>query len=131
MGQLIVSLVLREVIIAFNVVFKNLITWPSANKMEMVMQTTFKILCGSPSLQGPLMVHIFLSPKLMEFYVKITFITKTIGYSVVCQAIVDDQNQFTNIFVGLPRSVNDSRVLRRSTIYYFAQSQGLFNANKG
>jgi hypothetical protein len=33
--------------------------------------------------------------------------------------------------VGLPRSVNDSKVLRRCTIYYFADYQGLFNANKG
>ncbi len=51
-GQLTVSLVLREVIIAFNVVFKNLITWPSENKMEMVMQASLKILCGPPSLGG-------------------------------------------------------------------------------
>ncbi len=78
-GQLIVSLVLREIIITFNVVFKNLIIWPSENKMEMVMQASFKILCGPPSLRGPLMVHIFLSLKLMEFYVKITFITKQEG----------------------------------------------------
>jgi hypothetical protein len=42
MGQLIVSLVVREVIIAFNIVFKNLITWPSGNKMEMVMQSSIK-----------------------------------------------------------------------------------------
>ncbi len=51
-GQLIVSLVLREVIIAFNVIFKNLITWPFGNKMEMVMQSSIKILCAPPSLQG-------------------------------------------------------------------------------
>ncbi len=49
-GQLTVSFVLREVIIGFNVVFKNLITWPFGNKMEMVMQVGFKILCGPPSI---------------------------------------------------------------------------------
>ncbi len=50
MGQSTVSLALREVIIAFNVVFKNLITWPSGNNMEMVMQASFKTLCGPPSI---------------------------------------------------------------------------------
>jgi hypothetical protein len=50
-GQSIVSLVLREVIITFNVVFKNLITWPFGNKMEMVIQVGFKTLCGPPNIQ--------------------------------------------------------------------------------
>jgi hypothetical protein len=58
------------------------------------------------------------------------FYHKTIRYSGVFQAIVDDQKQFTNIFMGLPGSVNEFRVVRRSTIYYFVQFQGLFNANK-
>jgi hypothetical protein len=49
-GQSTVSFVLREVVIAFNVVFKNLITWPFGNKMEMVMQVCFNILCGPPSI---------------------------------------------------------------------------------
>ncbi len=66
----------------------------------------------------------------MEFYVKINFTTKQQG-SVVCQAIVDDQKQFSNIFVGLQGTINDSKVFRRSTIYYYVQYQGLFNANKG
>ncbi len=75
------------------------------------------------------MVHIFLSWNLMELYVNITF-TTTRRYSVVCQAIVDYQKEFTNIFVGLLGSVNDSRVLRSSTICYFAELQWLFNMNK-
>lgn len=50
MGWFIVSLVLKEVIIVFNVIFKHLITWPPRNKMEMVMQG-FKTLCGLPSIQ--------------------------------------------------------------------------------
>jgi hypothetical protein len=57
-------------------------------------------------------------------------LSRKIGYNVVCEAIVDDQEQITSIFVGLPRSVNDSKVLRSSTIYYFAQPQGLFNAKR-
>jgi hypothetical protein len=49
-GQLIVSFVLKEVVIAFNVVFKNFITWPFGNKMEMVMQVGLKNLGGPPSI---------------------------------------------------------------------------------
>jgi adenylate kinase family enzyme len=52
------------------------------------------------------------------------------GYNVVCQAVINDQKQFTNIFVGFPRSVNDFRMFR-SLIYYFAQFQGLFSVDKG
>jgi hypothetical protein len=50
-GQSTISLVLRKVITTFNVVFKNLISRPYGNKMEMVMQG-FKTLCGLPSIQG-------------------------------------------------------------------------------
>jgi hypothetical protein len=52
MDQSTISLVLKGVIITFNVVFKNLITWPSGNKMEVVMQASFKTLCGPPSIHG-------------------------------------------------------------------------------
>ncbi len=81
--------------------------------------------------RGPLTVHIFSISKpngaLYEYY----FYHKTTRYNVVCQAIVIDQIQFPNIFMGLLRSVNDFRVLRRSTIYYFVKFQRPFNANKG
>jgi hypothetical protein len=126
-GQLTISLVFREVIITFNVVFKNPITWPFGNKMEMVMQVGFKTLCGPPSIQGAIDdTHFSISKPnrtLCEYY----FYHKTTRYNVVCQAIVNDQKQFTNIFVGLPGSVNDYKVLRRFKIYYFVQSQELLN----
>jgi hypothetical protein len=50
-GQSTISLVLRKVITTSNVVFKNLISWPSGNKMEMVMHS-FKTLCGLPNIRG-------------------------------------------------------------------------------
>jgi adenylate kinase family enzyme len=67
----------------------------------------------------------------MEFFVKMNFTTKTGGYNVVCQTIVNDQKQFTNIFVGLPRNVNDFRMFKRFVTYYFVQSQGFFDVDKG
>jgi adenylate kinase family enzyme len=67
----------------------------------------------------------------MDFFVKIFFTTKLGGYNVVCQTIVDDQKKFTNIFVGLPRSVNDFRMLKRFVTYYFVQSRGFFSVDKG
>jgi hypothetical protein len=83
------------------------------------MQVGFKILCGPQASRGPLTVHIFLSPNLMGPLCEYYFYHKTTGYNVVCQTIVVDQKQFTNIFVGPLGSVNDFRVVRRSTIYYF------------
>ncbi len=85
----------------------------------------------SPKPQGTIDGTHFSISKIDGVLCEDYFYHKTRGYNVVCQVIVDDQKQFTKIFLGLPRCVNDSRVLRRSTIYYFVQSQELFNANKG
>jgi hypothetical protein len=45
------------------------------------------------------------------------FYFKTNGYSLVCQAVVNKKKQFLDVFVGLPKSLNDARVLRRSGLY--------------
>lgn len=52
---------------------------------------------------------------------------KTWDYSLVCQVVVHDKKQFTNLFVRLPRNVNDSRVFKRSSFYNKTQYHGLFN----
>jgi hypothetical protein len=67
----------------------------------------------------------------MEFCVKTIFTTKQEGYSVVCQVVVNNQKQFINISMGLPRSVNDSRMFKSFVTYYFVQFQRLLNADKG
>jgi len=79
---LIVSLVLKEVIIVFNVILKHLIDWPSGNKMEMVMQG-FKILCGLPSIQGAINDTHFSISKPNGTFCEDYFYYKIKGYNVV------------------------------------------------
>jgi hypothetical protein len=45
--------------------------------------------------------------------------------------VVHDKKQFTDLFVRLLGSVNDSRVIKRSSSYNKAQYHGLFNLEKG
>jgi hypothetical protein len=47
----IVGLVFREIVMAINVVFKNLIIWPIGDKMQSIMMG-FKNLCGVPNVMG-------------------------------------------------------------------------------
>ncbi len=56
---------------------------------------------------------------------------KTNGYNIVAQTIVNYNKMFTYVFVGLPRLVNDSRILRRSYLYKHAQYKNLLDANRG
>lgn len=83
MGWLIVSLVLKKVIIVFNVIFKHFITWPSRNKMEMVMQG-FKTLCGLPSIQGAITNTHFSISKHDGAFCEDYFYHKIKRYNVVC-----------------------------------------------
>ncbi len=56
---------------------------------------------------------------------------KTWGYSLDCQVVVHDKKQFTDLFVKLPRNVNDSKVFKRSSFPIKAQYCGLFDLEKG
>jgi hypothetical protein len=82
----------------------------------------FKTFCGLPSIQRPIDGTHFIISKPDGIFCENYFYHKSRGYIVVYKIVVDDQKQFTNIFVGLLGSVNDSRVLRKSAIYYFVQS---------
>jgi hypothetical protein len=76
----------------------------------------FKSWCGMPSVQGAIdCTHIAISkpPAFPEDY----WYFKTSAYSMVAQAVVDSKKLFTNVYVGLPGSVNDQRVLRRSSLW--------------
>jgi hypothetical protein len=80
------------------------------------MMLEFKQWCGMPSVHGAIdCTHIAISkPSLFpEDY----YYFKTGSYSMVAQAIVDCRKQFIDISVGLPGSVNDQRILRRSGLY--------------
>jgi hypothetical protein len=45
------------------------------------------------------------------------------------QVVVDWHKQFLDVTVGMPRSIHDLQMLRRSALYQQAQSSTLFNSN--
>jgi hypothetical protein len=111
-GRSTVGLVIREVVSTINIAYNDLIKWPRREYMRQVM-LDFKSFCGMPSVHGAIdCTHIHISkPALFpEDY----YYFKTGGYSIIAQAIVDARKQFRSLFVGLPGSVNDQRILRKS-----------------
>lgn len=87
----------------------------------------FKNLCGLPSVIGAIdstHFHIWKPAFSLEDY----FYFKTNGYTIACQAVVDSERKFLDIFVGMPGSTNDARMLRRSSLYREAREGNLFDA---
>ncbi len=46
---------------------------------------------------------------------------------MVAQVVVDNQKRFMDVYVGLPGSVNDFGVLKKSKLYQCAIHRGLFD----
>jgi hypothetical protein len=128
-GHSTVGLVIREVVSAINLLYSGTIRWPRGQEMHEVM-TDFKAWCGMPSIHGAIdCTHVSIAkPRLFpEDY----YYFKTGGYSVVCQAVVDCKKLFTSLFIGLPGSVNDTRVLRRSALWQHVHQRGLMHTDSG
>jgi hypothetical protein len=45
---------------------------------------------------------------------------------VIAEVVVDNQKRFMDVYVGLPRNVNDFHVLRNSNLYQCALNGGFF-----
>ncbi len=56
---------------------------------------------------------------------------KTCGHNIVTQVVVDYNKMFMDVFVGLFGSMNDSRVLQRSSLYKHVQYKILLDVGKG
>jgi len=103
-------------VMAINLVFRKLITWPMGDKMQVVM-FDFKNSCDMLNMMGAIDgTHISIA-KPSSVYSKDYFFHKTRGYNVVAQTMVDSQKRFMDVYVGLLRSVNDFCVLRKSKLY--------------
>ena len=55
------------------------------------------------------------------------FYFKIGGYSMHCQAIIEKNKRFLDVYVGMPGSMNDSCVLKGSTLYRLTRSINLFD----
>jgi hypothetical protein len=45
-----------------------------------------------------------------------------------CQAVVDSNKRFLDLYIGMPGSTNDARILRRSSLYHLAMHNNIFDA---
>jgi hypothetical protein len=124
-GTNTVSKMLRETVHAINDVLRHEIVWPTGVKF-LETQNAFKDLCGLPGVVGAIDgTHIAIrKPRHgpADYYY-----FKSGGYSLNCQAVVDSEKRFLDLFVGMPGSTNDCRVLRRSSLYHRAQQNVLFD----
>ena len=115
-GRNTVCLVIREVVQAINVALRFEIAWPSGNRV-LEIEAGFQQLCGLSKVVGAMnSTHISISKpreSLADY-----FYFKSGGYSLNCQAVVDSNKRFLDLFLGMPGSTNDSRVLHRSTLYH-------------
>ncbi len=91
----------------------------------------FKNFCSLPSFHNSINGTHFSITKHANPFSEYYYYHKTWGYSLDCQVVVHDKKQFTDLFVKLPRNVNDSRIFKRSSFQNKAQYHGLFNLEKG
>ena len=110
-----VSAILREVVHAINDSLRHELSWPIGQRMQETQQK-FYDLCGLPRVVGAIDgTHISISKPIQGpadyFYFK------SGGYTLKCQAFVDSEKRFTNLYLGMPGSTNDSRVLRSSSLF--------------
>ena len=59
------------------------------------------------------------------------FYFKSGGYTLKCQAVVDSEKRFLDLYLGMPGSTNDSQVLRRSSLYDLGMHDNLFDDQRG
>ena len=114
-GRSTVSLVLREVVQAINVALRLEIAWPMGQRL-LETEADFRALCGLPGVLGAIDgTHITISKP--RYAPGDYYYFKSGGYTLNCQAVVDSKKRFLDLFLGMLGSTNDSRVLRRSTLY--------------
>ena len=87
-------------------------------------QTAFQKLCLLPAVVGAIDgMHTAISKQ--DFGAFDYFYFKSGGYSVNCQAIVDNDKRFLDLYVGVLGSTNDSRVLGQSSMHSLAMGNAI------
>ena len=128
-GVSIAGLVLKEVVLAITIVYKDMISWPIGEKMRVNM-LDYKRICNLSSVHGPIDATHF-QIKRPKAFPKDYYYFKSGKYVVSMQAVVDSKKCFTDICVGMPGSINDSHILRCSHLYYAITQRGLMNRDTG
>jgi hypothetical protein len=109
-GKSTVSLVLREVVCAINDTLRHELKWPLGQAM-VENQLEFFQLCGLPGVVGAIdATHI--SIKKPKYGAVDYYYFKSGRYTMNCQAMVDSKKRFLDLYLGMPGSTNDARILR-------------------
>ncbi len=88
-------------------------TWSMGDKMQGVMME-FKNWCGMQNVMNAIdNTHIAIM-KPFNAIAKDYYYHKTINYNIVTQVVANNYKTFTNVYVGLFRSVNGCHVLKKS-----------------
>lgn len=128
-GKSTVSILLREVVNAINDTMGHEITWPRGDRLR-DCQTDFQNLCGLPACVGAIDgTHISIAKPQhgpADYYY-----FKSGGYTLNCQAVVDNHKRFIDLFLGMPGSTNDARMLRRSSLHELGNHNMLFERQHG
>lgn len=125
-GRSTVSKILRDVVHAINDTFRQEISWPAGDRM-LETQEKFSDLCGLPTVVGAI-DGMQVSIAKPDFGAADYYYFKTGGYSMNCQAVVDSEKRFLDLYVGMHGSTNDCRMLRRSSLHAMAVHGNLFDA---
>jgi hypothetical protein len=121
-----VSKMLYETVHAINVVLRHEISWPTGRRL-VETQVAFKALCKILAIVGAIdgtHIHIVEPAARPEDY----YYFKSGGYSLNCQVVVDSEKHFFDLYLGMPGSTNDARILHRSSLYHLATHENLFDA---
>lgn len=128
-GRSTVSEMLKDTVLAINVVLRHEIKWPIGNR-SVESQLGFKAICGLPGVVGAIDgTHVSISKPSVGADDYYHF--KSGGYTMNCQAVVDSKKRFLDLYIGMPGSTHDMRVLRRSSLYRMALYENLFDARFG
>jgi hypothetical protein len=125
-GKSICYAILRETVRTINDCLRHEIKWPTGERLQQV-QRDFQQLCGLPSVVGAIDgTHINISKP--RYGAEDYYYFKFGGYTLNCQAVVDNNKRFMDLYLGMPGSTNDARVLQQSSLYHLAMSEKLFDA---
>ena len=87
----------------------------------------FKPLCGLPTVVGTIDgTHFHIQKPAVSHGDYFYF--KTNGYTIACQVVINSKRKLLDIFVGVPGSTNDARMLKRSSLCHEVRQGNLFDA---
>lgn len=129
MGKSSLSVSFFPVIKALDNISSNIISWPSVEE-RMEIQQGFRSAAGLNKVIGAVdgtFVPIKAPKEDSEVY-----ITRKCNYAVTLQAVCDHNLKFTDVFVGYPGSVSDTRIFRNSDLYKMVENnqRSFFSENE-